>query len=217
VSGWGRNSRGGRSDWDTRSTKNRERYLATLGALAGKPCPECQLRPDEQCSLPSCPYREQAPRAKAVQREAGDAAHVANVAAGRWWGDLLQRHDSAHNFREGGQQRQEGHQKGWPDFTLHAPPSSGGLELKAENRRPAQPPGQWWVTAQFTRVLVPRTGELEWRLMDAAGYDRASRHGVDAAQARWLQVQHRCGWRTAVCYGAVEALAQLDAWAGARS
>lgn len=201
-------SRQGPNDWREFSARTARLHLLGQQVLAGgidSLAPDDREWYEAQCAQPN------KARVPPVRREAADTAHVARVAETRWWGQYLQRHDSAHDWRTGGQQRAEGHAPGWPDFTLHVGGVSAALELKAGPHPPTERAG-WWLHVTYTESRGP-DGKREWRIVFPSGAEQASRHGIDAAQARWLRILHDCGWRTAVCYGAEEALAQLEAWA----
>jgi len=132
-------------------------------------------------------------RAAPARHEDAEARILASRARERWWWPGLTCHMPEMGSVRAGQKRlKAGGGTGWPDYTLILPcrgPVWGdtcALELKAAHVQPE--------TAR--RIDGEQLG------------------GLSADQAWWLRNLHDAGWQTCVAYGAEQALAALDMWAG---
>lgn len=208
--------RDGKSDWQTRSRMDQKRAMATAAAVYGERCIVCGERPHAPCVVDTCPWAPTSdkPRAKPVQREDAILTHIATEAERRWWEPWFQRWEArGAGPMVGGQRRQQGAQRGWPDCGLVYPGRESYCEVKDVVHRPARDVGRWWVDVELERAIVyDRRGQPERVWQYATG--KQTRHGVSGPQAFWLCTLAACGHGTHVAYGAEDALAWLDAQAG---
>jgi len=149
----------------------------------------------------------QSKRAPQVQREKTEALQLGSALLDRWYlpGITCHRPEMG-DAVEGLERRMVGGGTGFPDYTLHIPPSDYLLPEPG-------PCGPYWQRPPVLAALELKSLDV-WPLTARGGPSQLG--GLSHAQARWLGVLHDCGYQTCVAYGAEMALAWFGRVAGPR-
>jgi len=182
------------TDWQSRGKRYQRATMAGLAELYGNPeqRTEAQQRLIDEAGAPG----GLAPRRRSVQHESAEMQRLAAWVHRHWWAPGWWRWESATmHKREAWRNSSEGVRAGWPDCGLFIP--AYGYHTYSPNTR------------------IPVRAVLELKAAHRKPI-RGGKGGVTDAQRACLGLLEQCGFETAVCYGADEALAQLVEWAGPR-